>query len=136
MISATALAELIGRRVQLKQVGKTTWLGQCPKHRCAQPHFHVFDFDGHGMFKCHSGECGWSGNEVTWRSFIGETPREPTAAEREATRQRLREQALQRQADQRIAALLNSHPDAPPEAEMFGRDALHEWMTKRLGWKS
>lgn len=107
MISAEQLVDLISSRVDLRPAGRA-WGGRCPfgTHEDKHPSFYVFADrdDGHGRFKCHG--CGWCGNEISWRRFVGET----VAARPDPELQKQRRRARER--DTRIQAFHNRNPDS------------------------
>jgi hypothetical protein len=69
-MTVAELAEIVSRKVSLKRVGKTEWVGRCPFHQPDNhPSFTVYEGrDGTGQVHCHSCQAG--GSAAWWMRRI------------------------------------------------------------------
>ncbi len=120
MITVQQLAEIVGRKVQLKRCGPTSWKGCCPVHDDRNPSFYVYlGRRGEGRYQCKvCGERVCGGDAVDWlRKFEGNAL--TVKPDPELARRREEE----RQHEQRRRLLFDVYPDLTPEAELFLGDA-------------
>jgi hypothetical protein len=112
-MSVADLAELIGKTVQLRKIGKNRWRGLCPIKTEATPSFDVWrGREGEGRYYCHG--CKASGDSIDWCRLIG-TDVAPVRADPE--RRRRRQQEQQRETVYQL--VLDACPDMVPEALGF-----------------
>jgi CHC2 zinc finger len=117
MITVQQLAEIVGRKVSLKRIGRDRWAGLCPFHQEKTPSFQVWQGRrGEGRFTCHG--CGANGDAVDWiRKVEGKSYRDAGGLKPDPELRRQREEARQHEQSQHL--LRDVYPDLTPEAELF-----------------
>ena len=113
MISVQQLVEIVGRKVQLKRCGPTSWKGLCPNpsHNDHMPSFYVYlGRRGEGRYHCQVCGRDVDGDAIDWlRKFENKNYRDAGGAKPDPELQRERER--QRQRTQLIKEFRDGYPE-------------------------